>query len=146
MRPASQALRPAMTASRIASAINTASAASAIAVFMSTPSAPSSMAIAASDAVPRSDRSGKRHHSGGSRVNELARCNQVVVRVRKHDKAFLDEDAGSFDQLLGVREKRLLIPNHFQLDPVRKTYLAGEASGANRFLGGVARGGVGQDE
>jgi hypothetical protein len=52
MRPARNALRPAMVASRMASAMRTASAASAMAVFMRIPSAPSSIATAASLAVP----------------------------------------------------------------------------------------------
>src|SRR6202041_483661 len=50
--PARNALRPASTAARIASAISTASCAPAIAVFIRTPSAPNSIAIAASEAVP----------------------------------------------------------------------------------------------
>jgi hypothetical protein len=52
IRPARNALRPALTASRMASAINSGSLAPAIAVFISTPSQPSSIAMAASDAVP----------------------------------------------------------------------------------------------
>src|SRR5262245_27938978 len=52
MRPARKALRPACTASRMASAIAMGSLAPAIAVFMRTASQPSSMATAASDAVP----------------------------------------------------------------------------------------------
>src|SRR5436305_13999054 len=52
MRPARYDLCPAITASRIASAMRTVSSASAIAVFIRTPSAPSSIAIAASEAVP----------------------------------------------------------------------------------------------
>ena len=52
MRPARNALRPATTASRIASAMSSGSRAPAIAVLSSTPSQPSSSATAASDAVP----------------------------------------------------------------------------------------------
>jgi hypothetical protein len=52
MRPARNALRPADTASRIASAIKTGLFAPAIAVFISTPSHPSSIATEASLAVP----------------------------------------------------------------------------------------------
>ena len=52
MRPAQKALRPATTASRMASAMSTGSLAPAMAVFISTPSQPSSMATAASEAVP----------------------------------------------------------------------------------------------
>src|SRR3569833_1707002 len=52
MRPARNALRPATTPSRIASAIRTGSFASTIAVFISTPWQPSSIATAASNTVP----------------------------------------------------------------------------------------------
>src|SRR5512133_288746 len=51
-RPARKALRPAETASRIASAMSTGSFASAIAVFIRMATAPSSIAMAASLAVP----------------------------------------------------------------------------------------------
>src|SRR5215471_9350509 len=52
MRPASDARRPASTASFMARAMATGSRAAAMAVFISTPSQPSSMAMAASEAVP----------------------------------------------------------------------------------------------
>ncbi len=52
MRPARNALRPALTPSRIASAISTGSRAWAIAVFKRTPWQPSSIATATSLAVP----------------------------------------------------------------------------------------------
>ena len=97
----------------------------AIAVFIRTPSTPSSIAIAASDAVPTpastisgtwviisrrmrrlvvfwmpgrsrsarqaASRRRRRHRSGAAR-------DQIVVSIGKHDKAFLHQNAGGFQQ------------------------------------------------
>ena len=47
---------------------------------------------------------------------------------------------------LGVGEKSLLVADDFELDPVGEADFAAEARGADGFVGGVAAGGVGQDE
>ena len=166
MRPARNALRPAITASRMASAISTESSASAMAVFIRTPSAPSSMATAASEAVPTpastimrdfgdalaqdaqvggildaqagADGRGQRHDGCGAGIDQLARSDQVVVGVGQHDEAFLHQHPRGFEQLLGVREERLLVADHFELHPIGEADFAAEARGANRFVGGVA--------
>src|ERR1043165_10127903 len=59
MRPARNALRPASTASRIASAMRIGSRAPAIAVVINTPSQPISIATAASDAENPVQRTGR---------------------------------------------------------------------------------------
>src|SRR5690349_2254621 len=92
------------------------------------------------------DRSAKRHHGGGAGIDQLAGVDQIVVSVRQYDEAFLDQNAGGFEQSFIVWEQRLLIADHFELDPVGEADFAGEAGGADRFVGGVAAGGVGQDE
>src|SRR5713101_5659787 len=155
-----------MTASRMASAMRTASWASAMAVFMRTPSAPSSMATAASDAVPTpastimgtaeirgvlhaeagADGRGERHNGGGAGVDQLAGSDQIVIRVGQDDKTLFDEDASGFDELLGVREKSLLVTDDFELDPIREADFAREARGADGLVGGVTGGGIRQDE
>ena len=98
------------------------------------------------DAETRADRSRERHDGRGASVDEFAGGDEVVVRVREDDETFLDEDARSFDELLGVREKSLLIADDFELDPVGEADFASEACGANGFVGRVTGGGVGQDE
>jgi hypothetical protein len=40
----------------------------------------------------------------------------------------------------------LLVADDFELDPIREADFAGEARGANGFVGGVACGGIRQDE
>ncbi len=174
MRPARKALRPAITASRMASAMSGASAASAMAVFISRPSAPSSIAIAASDAVPTpastimrdfgdafaedaeirgildaeagADGRGEGHHGGGASVDELAGGDEIVVGVRKHDEAFVHQNLCGLNQLFGVGEERFLVADHFELHPVGEANFAGQTRGADGFVGGVAGGGVGKNE
>ena len=161
------------TACFIASAMATGSCAPAIAVFISTPSAPSSIASAASDAVPtpastitgtransrmmrmlfdvldaeaRADRRAERHHRGGARVFELAARDRIVVGVRQHDEAFLDQDARGFDQRLVVGEERALVADDLELHPVGQPRLAAEPRRPDRLVCRVAAGGVRQDE
>ena len=167
------ARRPARTASFIASAIATGSCAPAIAVFISTPSAPSSIASAASDAVPtpastisgtransrmmrmlfdvldaeaRANRRAERHDRRGAGVFELAADDRIVVGVGQHDEPFLHQHARRLEQRLVVGKQRPLVADHFELHPVRQPGLAAEPRRADRFVGGVAAGGVRQDE
>ena len=93
-----------------------------------------------------SDGRGQRHHGGGSGVDQLARVYHVVVGVGQHHKTFLDQDAGGFQQSGVVRKQCLLVPDHFQLDPVGQAHLARQHGDAHGVVGGVAAGGVGQDE
>jgi len=98
------------------------------------------------DAETRADGRGKRHDGGGASVNEFAGSDEVVVSVREDDEAFLDENLGGFDELFGVGKKRLLVADDLELDPVGEADFAGEACGADGFVGGVAGGGVGQNK
>ena len=145
-----------------------------MAVFMRTPSAPSSMATAASEAVPtpastiigtsvmRSRRMRRlagfcmpRPEPMGAASGmtaaapasmSLRAAIEIVVGVGQNDEAFLHQDARGFDELFGIREKSLLVADDFQLDPIGKADFAAEARGADGFVGGVAGGGVRQDE
>ena len=92
------------------------------------------------------DRRGEGHDGGGASVDELASGDEVVVGVGEDDETFFDKDAGRFDELLGVWEKSLLVADDFELDPVGEADFAGEARGADGFVGGVTGGGVGEDE
>ncbi len=86
------------------------------------------------------------HDGSSAGVNQLAGGDEIVVGVRQNDEAFLHEDAGGFHELLGVREKSLLIADDFELDPVGEAHFAGQARGANGFVGGVARRGIRQNK
>src|SRR4029077_12641006 len=92
------------------------------------------------------DGRGERHDGSSACVNELARGDQIIVCVRQHNETFFDQDAGSFDQLLSVREKRLLIADDFQLDPIGKPQLAPQPRSTNSLVSGVDASSVGQDK
>ena len=64
------------------------------------------------------DGRSKRHHGSSAGVDEFARGDQIVIRIRQNDEAFLHENARCLDELLCIRKKRLLVPNHFKLDPI----------------------------
>ena len=98
------------------------------------------------DAEAGADRRAQRHHRGGARVLELAAHDGIVVGVRQDDEPFVDQDPRGFEQRFVVGEQRLLVADHFQLDPVRQARLAPQPRRANRVVRGVARGGVRQDE
>ncbi len=92
------------------------------------------------------NRSGEWHDSGSAGVDEFARGDEVVVGVREDDEAFFDEDARGFDEAFGVWKKSLLVADDFEFDPIGKADFPAETGGADGFVGGVAGGGVGQDE
>ena len=92
------------------------------------------------------DRSGEWHHGGGAGVDEFTCSDKVVVGVWENDEAFFDEDARGFDKAFSVWEKSLLIADDFEFDPVGEADFPAKARGADGFFGGVAGGGVGQDE
>ena len=50
----------------------------------------------------------------------------------------MHQDAGGFEQPLVVGKQRLLVADHFELDPVRQAHLAAQARGADGLVGGVA--------
>ncbi len=90
--------------------------------------------------------SGQGHDGSGARVDQLAGGDEIVVGVGQDDKAFLDQHPRSFDELLGIREKGLLVADDFEFHPVGEADFTGQTGGANSLVGGVATCGVGQDE
>ena len=50
------------------------------------------------DAQAGADGRGQRHDRRGAGVDQAAGVDQVVVGVGQHDEAFLDQDAGGFEQ------------------------------------------------
>ena len=171
MRPARWARRPASVPRRIARAIATGSSAREIAVAHSTASQPSSIASAASEAVPTPasritgtparSRISRRlygfsrpwpepigepggHHRGAADVLQPAGEDRVVVRVREHGEAVVDELLGRLQQRGRVGQQRALVADHLELDPARLERLAGELRGEHRVARGEAAGGVRQ--
>ena len=98
------------------------------------------------DAEAGADRRAERHHRRGAGLLELPADDQVVAGVGQHDEPFLYEHARRFEQRLVVGKQRLLVADHFQLHPVRQPRFAAEPRGADRIVGGVAAGGVRQQE
>lgn len=98
------------------------------------------------DAHPRADGGPQGHHGRGSGLLQLAADHRVVVRVRQDRKSFRHQLFGRAEKLDVVGEKGLLVPDHLQLHPVPAPQLAGQAGGADGLVGGVAAGGVGQQQ
>src|SRR5260370_10941674 len=92
------------------------------------------------------DRRSQRHDGRSTGVDKLPSGDEIIVRVGQDYEVFLDEHAGSLDELLGIREKRLLVANHFELHPVGQPNLTSEPRSANGFISGVAAGSVGQNK
>ena len=92
------------------------------------------------------DGSAERHYRGGASVDEALGENDVVGSVGQDGETFADQDAGSFERGLDIRVERSLVADDFELYPVRDADLAAEAGGADGFVGGIAAGGVGQQE
>ncbi len=69
----------------------------------------------------------------------------IVGHVRQHGEALLHEHARRLERGRDVGEERLRVADHLELDELADAGLAREAGRADRFLGGVAAGGVRQD-
>ncbi len=82
----------------------------------------------------------------GSGVDEALGEDDVVGGVGQNGEAFFDEHAGGFDGGLHVGIEGLLVADDLDLDPVGEADFAAETRGADGFVGGVAAGGVGQEE
>ena len=96
--------------------------------------------------MPGADRRAERHDGRGACVDQFARDDEIVVRVGQHDETFLHERFGGADKRFRIGKERLLVADHFELHPFRKSHFAAEARGANCFVGRVAAGGVWEDE
>ena len=90
------------------------------------------------------DRRAERHHRGAADVLQPAREDRVVVGVREHDEAVVDELLGGLEQRRRVGQQRALVADHLELDPVGLERLAGELRGEHRVARREAAGGVGQ--
>ena len=79
-------------------------------------------------------------------IDQPLRNHNVVRGIRQNREAFLHQHAGGFDGRLHVGKQRLLVADDLDLHPVGEPDLATQTRGANGFVGGVAAGGVGQQE
>ncbi len=65
--------------------------------------------------------------------------------VREYHKTLFDQLLGGVESAPRVWKEILWIRDHFQLDPVCVSYLAGQVSREDGFIGGLAACGVRQD-
>jgi hypothetical protein len=98
------------------------------------------------DSHAASDRRAEWHHGRTADCLESLGEDRIVVCVWQHHEAIVDEFLGGAQELPGVRQERLLVADHLELDPVRLERLAGESGGHHGVARGVAAGGVWQDE
>src|SRR5262249_5055580 len=101
--------------------------------------------VRVADAEARSDRRPERHDDGGAGVLELLGHHRVVVRVGHHGEAFARQGARGLEQTEHVWKERARVTDHLELDHLAETSLARQVARANRLVGGVAPGGVGQE-
>ena len=102
--------------------------------------------VRVADAGAGADRRAERHHGGAADLLEAAGEDRVVVGVGEDGEAVGDELLGGVDELDRVGEEGAVVADHLELDPVGLEGLAGELGGADGVAGGVAAGGVGEDE
>ena len=145
-----------------------------MAVFISTASEPMFHRQAASDAVPTpastisgtsvissrrmrkvrrvlqaqaaADGRAQRHHRRRARIDQPLRKHNVVGGVGQNGETFLHQDPRRFERRLHIRIERRLVADDLDLHPVREAHLAAQPRGANRLVGGVAAGRIGQQE
>jgi hypothetical protein len=117
------------------------------------------MAMAASDAVPTpqdlqiggilnaesaADGRAERHDGRGAGINQALGKNDVVGGISQNGESLFGQNARGFEGCLDIGIQCRLIANDFELDPIGKSYLAGETGGANGVVSGVAASGIGQ--
>lgn len=90
------------------------------------------------------DRRGERHDRGAAHLLQLAADDGIVGAVGEHHEALAQEDLGGLEGLFVVREEGLGITDDLELDELGDAELAREAEGADRVVGGVTAGGVGE--
>ena len=94
----------------------------------------------------RANRRTQRHHRRRARIDQAPRHDQIVIRIGQNDESLAHKLLGCFQQLRRVREKRLLIPDDFELHPVRESDFAAQARRSDCLFGGVASGGIGEQK
>ena len=100
--------------------------------------------IEQAEAAP--DRRCQGHDRGTSRLFQAERGDQIVVGVGEYGEPLLHQRARRLEQAFGVGEQGFAVADHFELHELVEPRLAGQPGVANRLVGGVAAGGVGQQE
>ena len=90
------------------------------------------------------DRRAERHHGRAAGLFEVLREHRVGVDVRQHDEAFGDERLGGLERGDRVGQQVLRVGDHLELHPVGAGDRAAEPGREQRFLDGLAAGGVRQ--
>jgi hypothetical protein len=75
--------------------------------------------VRVADAEPGPDRRAERHDRRAPDVLQLPRQHRVVVRVRQHREAVVDQGLGGVEQLDRVGQQGALVGDDLQLDQVR---------------------------
>src|SRR5580704_1126115 len=88
----------------------------------------------------------ERHYGGCAGLDQALGEDDVVGGVGQDGEAFAYQNARGFKRGLHVWIERGLVADYFELHPVGKADFSAEAGGADGFIGGVAAGGVGQEE
>ncbi len=100
--------------------------------------------VRVADAEAGADRRAQRHDRGAADVLQLAGQHRVVVGVRQHREAVVDQGLGGVQQLDRVRQEGPFVGDHLQLHPVGAECLAGQPGGQHGLAGGEAAGRVGE--
>ena len=90
------------------------------------------------------DRRGPRHHHLAAGIDQPHRDAEIFGAIGKHLKAVLDQDRGGFDQADHVGLQRVVVGDHFELDPGRAEQFARELCGGHGLAHAAAAGGVRQ--
>ncbi|KUM26236.1 hypothetical protein AU467_23015 [Mesorhizobium loti] len=93
----------------------------------------------------RSDRRAPWHQNLAARLKQPFGDDEVVRGIGEYRKAIFAEDARGIDQAEHVRLERVMVADHFELDPRRAKNLARHLRGRDGFLHGMTAGGVRQD-
>src|SRR5208282_1666779 len=92
------------------------------------------------------DGRAQRHDCGGTGVDQALGEDDVVGGVGQNGEAFVDQSARGFERGLHVGIKSGLVADDFELHPFGEADFAAQAGGADSLVGGVATGGVREQE
>ena len=100
--------------------------------------------VAVDDPLGAADRRCPRHHHLAAGIDQPHRDAEILGAIGEYFKAVLDQDAGRFDQPDHVGLQRVVVGDHFQLDPGRGEQFARQLCGGDRLADAAAAGGVRQ--
>ena len=92
------------------------------------------------------NRRSQRHDRARARVQQTFGKHHIIGRIRQHRESFLHQHPRRFERRLHIGIERCLIPNHFQLHPIRQSNFAPQPRRADRLIRGVASRSIGQQK